>query len=540
MSPRRLDLHRDATRSHLYNCAIIDAIVQSKVEQMQLSQELRNRAILFITSNDIEKSAIISSLEERGAKMKRIAIGLLPRLRVGVLAEYPVCLLSAERGSHGKASVGMLLPDVLQALSPRLVVLSGFCYANPASVNLHDVVVSNRVTSLVDFIAKDGTLALRSQPILSSMIDDEQLSKLVESISHKFHDAISVRGLSSKLVTGTVYSGEIFSEDEGFAKTLFRADETAAGGDMEGQPVAAQCSQRKIPWLFVKSPSDNGGGTRGTQNAQKFSATVAAIASRDLALEFVSASGLSVSKELLTAIGESSPTPTLDLFDDVAIQELRGTKSHAGKIGEFVTKCSLVSPYDDDFRLHLTAVLKEIAENSAKHGKANRVQLRGGRSEIALDSDGAFFNPLAEFPKMKASGGGQRELASFLKTYGPQGKALVDITWHAETSSQSLIFEFKHQFQDLSQSYFCTLLLTPDEIRHYAFEVVPLVDLSNCREVWLDAKSLYMSGSDGMLLSMLCAKIPKTVERISIRGVPSRLWGEYQEHFKFDARVAFV
>jgi hypothetical protein len=200
----------------------------------------------------------------------------------------------------------------------------------------------------------------------------------------------------------------------------------------------------------------------------------------------------------------------------------------------------MLSPYDDDFRLRLTAVLKEMAENSANHGKANRVQLRGGGSEIALDSDGAFFNPLAEFPKMKASGGGQRELASFLKTYGPQGKALVDITWHAEASSQSLIFEFKLQAQDLSQSYFCTLLLTSDNIRDYAFEVVPLVDLSNCREVWFDAKSLYMSQSDGMLLSILCAKIPKTVERISIRGVPSHLLGEYQKHFKFDARVAFV
>lgn len=507
---------------------------------MQLSQELRNRVILFVTSNDIEKSAIISSLEERGAKMKRTAIGLLSRLRVGVLAEYPVCLLSAERGSHGKASVGMLLPDVLQALSPRLVVLCGFCYANPARVDLHDVVVSNRVTSLVDFIAKDGALALRSQPTLSSMINDEQLSKLIGSISRKFQDAISARGLSSKLVTGTVYSGEIFSEDEGFAETLFRADETAAGGDMEGQPVAAQCNQREIPWLFVKSPSDNGGGTGGTQNAQRFSATVAAIASRDLALEFVHASGLSVSKELLTAIGESSPNPALDLFDGVAIQELRGTKSHAGKIGEFVTKCSMVSPYDDNFRLHLTAVLKEIAENSVRHGKANRVQLRGGGSKIALDSDGSFFNPLAEFPKMKASGGGQRELASFLEIYGPQGKALVDITWHADASLQSLIFEFKRQSQDLSQNYFCTLLLTPEDVRNYAFEVVPLAELSSCREVWLDAKSLYMSTSDGMLLSMLCAKIPKTVEHIFIRGVPSRLLDDYREHFKFDARVAFV
>lgn len=507
---------------------------------MQLSQELRNHVILFVTSNDIEKSAIISSLEENGANMRRATIGLLPRLRVGVLAGYPVCLLSAERGSHGKASVGMLLPDVLQALSPTLVVLSGFCYANPARVNLHDVVVSNRVTSLVDFIARDGALKLRSQPTLHSMIDDDQMSKLVESISHKFHDAIVARGLSSKIITGKVYSGEIFSEDEGFAETLFRSDETAAGGDMEGQPVAARCSQRGIPWLFVKSPSDNGGGTGGTENAQKFSATVAAIASRDLALEFIRTRGMSVSRELLTAIGENSFSPAIDLLDGIAVHELRGTNSHAEKIGDFVTKCSMVSPYGDDFRLHLIAVLKEIAENSVKHGKANRIQLRVGKSEIALDSNGSLFNPLTEFSKMKASGGGQRELASFLKIYGPQGKALVDLNWHYEYGSQSLTFEFKRQSSDLNESYFCTLLLTPRHIHDYAYNSVSLVELSNCREVWLDAKSLYMSGSDGMLLWTICNKIPKTVERISIRGVPSRLWGDFQEHFGFDERVAFV
>lgn len=47
-----------------------------------------------------------------------------------------------------------------------------------------------------------------------------------------------------------------------------------------------------------------------------------------------------------------------------------------------------------------------MVENSVKWGKSSRVQLRGGAKEIALDSDGIIFNPLAEFPKMKASGGG--------------------------------------------------------------------------------------------------------------------------------------
>ncbi|MEX2901262.1 hypothetical protein AB3967_08010, partial [Pseudomonas rhodesiae] len=191
---------------------------------MQLSLELRNHTILFVTSNDIERDALISALNICGVKMQRKAIGLLQRLRVGVLAGYPVCLLSAERGSHGKASVGMLLPEVLQTLCPRLVVLSGFCYGNSAVGDLHDVAISNKIVSLIDFVAKEGSLKLRSQPVLSSRIDDEQLSRIVGAVTPRFNQSVKALGISSKIVTGTVYSGEVFSEDESFASTLFGAD----------------------------------------------------------------------------------------------------------------------------------------------------------------------------------------------------------------------------------------------------------------------------------------------------------------------------
>ncbi|WP_236192092.1 5'-methylthioadenosine/S-adenosylhomocysteine nucleosidase family protein [Pseudomonas paraglycinae] len=507
---------------------------------MHLPTELQNSVILFVTSNSIERDALISALEDCGAKMKRRAIDLLPRLRVGVLAGYPVCLLSAERGSHGKASVGMLLPDVLQTLKPQLVVLCGFCYSNPAKGDLHDVIVSNKIVSLVDFIAKDGALALRSQPILESLISDEELDTLINSSSYAFAKEIKQRNLSSKFITGNVYSGEIFSEDVGFSNGLFKDDENAVGGDMEGQPVAAQCGQRNIPWMFVKSPSDNGGGTRGTRNAQGYSASVAAIASCKLVQEFINLKKLSVSSELLEAVGNSGSEPTLDLFDETTVHELRGNRSYAAKIGEFVNKCSLGAKYDENFKSHLSAVLKEMAENSVKHGRSSRVQLRGGVLEIALDSDGTLFNPLEEFPKMRASGGGQRELASFIKEYGPSGKSLIELSWQAEQNTQSLVIKFIEETGDLRRSYFCTLLLTQQDLRNYAFELEPLVDLSSCRDVWIDAENVYMSGSDGMLLSNLCDKIPKTVERILIRGVPARLKEELQLHFKFDSRVLFT
>lgn len=513
---------------------------RTESKSMQLSLELRNRTILFVTSNDIERNALTSELDTYGVKMQRKAIGLLQRLRVGVLAGYPVCLLSAERGSHGKSSVGMLLPEVLQTLCPRLVVLSGFCYGNPAVADLHDVAISNRIVSLVDFVAKEGELKMRSQPVFPSCIEDEQLSRIVRAITPKFNRSVKAIGLSSKIVTGTVYSGEVFSEDEAFASALFDADSSAIGGDMEGQPVAAQCNQRQIPWIFAKSPSDRGGGTSGTRNAQVYSAKIAAIAACHLAREFITAEGLSVSEELREHIGENGDDPTIELLDDAPVHQLRGNRSYAEKIGRFVEKCSLGASYDAGFRSHLIAVLKEIVENSVRWGLSSRVQLRGGAQEISLDSDGDIFNPLTELPKMKVSGGGQRDLVSFLNAYGPSGSGVVDVSWYAEGGSQSLVFAFKELPCEIRQSYFCTLMLTPEDLRGYALSYMPLADLSSCREVWLDAKNLYLSGSDGALLWALCAKIPKTVERIYIRWIDPRYIRDFKEHLAFDARIVFV
>jgi hypothetical protein len=68
----------------------------------------------------------------------------------------------------------------------------------------------------------------------------------------------------------------------------------------------------------------------------------------------------------------------------------------------------------------------------------------------------------------------------------------------------------------------------------------PLPDLSNCTDVHLDAANANMSGSDGMLLFNLCAKIPKTVQRILIRNVSARVAADFKQNFPFDARVVFV
>lgn len=507
---------------------------------MKLSLELHKRTILFVTSNDIEKEALVAELAAHGATMQRRPIGLLTRVRVGVLAGYPVCLLSAERGSHGPASVGMLLPEVLQALDPQLVILSGFCYGNPATENLHNVIVSNRIVSLVDFIAKEGALQIRSQPTLDSPISNEKLSALVGLITPSFAQKVKAKGLFSEIVTGTVYSGEIFSADEKFSSTLFEADSAAVAGDMEGQPVAANCCKRRTPWLFVKSPSDNGAGTQGTRNAQRFSAMLAAIASCRLAIEFARTEKLSAPQPLVSYLGSSGPEPLVDLVEGSVTHKLMANKPYAKEIAGFVDQCSIDVVYCSEFRSHLTAVLKEMVENSITWGKSTRVQLQGGSHEILLSSNGHMFNPLVEFPKMVVGGGGKRDLDTFLEAYGPTGSAIIEVDWHAEHGVQYLKFNFNRLTGHINQRYFCTLMLTPKDLLGYAFSHLPLVDLSSCKEVWLDANSLYLSGSDGPLMSALCQKIPKTVERIFIRNVNPRYMKAFKEFCSFDSRVIFI
>lgn len=502
--------------------------------------EIIGNNILLITSNDLEKTALQEALREQSVNLSKTHQALSSRLKVGVLNGYPIMLLSAERGSFKADSVGVLLPEILLGLKPQLVILAGFSYGKRDSVNLHDVVVSREIVSLVDFKGTNEGIDFRSFPRLSSLVAPELVGSLIKETSASIASVLRKIGLKSELRVGPIVSGEILAEGEAFAERLFAKLPDILGGDMEGQSVATHCAKRNIPWLILKSPSDFGGGTGGTTNGQTYSAKMSAVTAIEFAKAYVPLKKLHCPQSLLSVLsaGVSSPFERLLMTDDK--HAVRGTFKYASRIKKFISKLSLEQPYDQDFQDHLIGVIKEIAENAAKHEKSPGVDLRGDSDGVVIEYEGKPFNPIEEFAKMKVSGGGKGEFDSFTASYAADGP-IVNIDWSYVSGKNRVRIRFVGVTSDLRRNFFCSLSLDSDEMREYSLYTNPnFSELAECDTVWLNVEDTIMSLSDGMLLGMLIQKFPKTVNQIIVRGCPKRLIVPYTEKFKYDIRVQFL
>jgi nucleoside phosphorylase len=495
--------------------------------------DITGNNVLIVTSNDVEKTALQNALNEQGVKLIRTHQSLSNRLKVGVLSGYPLVTLSAERGAFKPNSVGVLIPEILVALKPQLVILVGFSYGKPGAVNLHDVVVSREIVSLVDLKGTDSGVDFRSFPKVASDLTPETVASLVNDAAGPAVNAVMNKGLRTELRVGPIFSGEVLAEGQAFTERLYSELPEALGGDMEGHAVATHCARQKVSWLIVKSPSDFGVGTAGTTNAQGFSAMTSATAATELIKAFVSQKPLRCPEGLLSALSAEIASPHEWL-------SVKSNLDYPSRIKKFISRFSLEAPYDKDFQDHLVGVIKEIAENAAKHPEEPEVGLRSDKNGVVIEYGGKPFNPKEEFAKMAKAGGGKFEFDSFVATYGTE-KPIVTIEWNYVGGRNHFAIRFSETSADLRRTFACTLSLDKHELANYCFQTDRSIsELATCDTVWLDLRDVTLSYSDNFLLSVLIRKIPKTVNHIRVRGCPQRLMSAFVEEFRSDTRVQFA
>ncbi|MFZ6644024.1 hypothetical protein ACO0LL_30190 [Undibacterium sp. TC4M20W] len=508
---------------------------------MSNATEIRGNNILIITSNSIEKNALETQLKEQNTSLKSLP-EFSNRVKTGVLNGYPIVILNAERGGFKPNSVGMLLPAVLQNFAPKLVLLTGFSYGCSGRVNLHDVIVTNELLSMTDMEGKDQGIVFRTLPRLVSSTTNEEVIKLINSVKTPFKDAIGTPNSKLQLQHGLIFSGEVFASGAQFSRQLFDSEQDAIAGDMEGHFVASQCVQQEIPWLIVKSPSDFGTGTVGTSNAQAFSASAAAKATICLIQEYVNQNSLTISDELSTFLIDSIQTP----YERVHVVP---SSQYAHQIRKFVTNLSLSSIYDDEFHDHLFGVLKEHAENAAKHAKADEVAFRADADGLIFEYGGSSFNPFEQYPLLAAAGGGKREFSAFVSKYGST-EGIVNVGWRYTENRNQLVFKFTKLNADLRKNFYCTMSLTTEEMRTYFFAMrntfsaapvgINFSQFEACETLWINVEGGAISDSDVMLLDNLLGMVPKTVPHIVVRGWPKRLIPHHKDMIRSGTRIEFL
>ncbi|MFS2135600.1 hypothetical protein [Duganella sp. Dugasp56] len=494
--------------------------------------EVAGNNILIITSNSVENDALVTQLRSKGVSLTKQP-QLSGRVKAGGLSGYPIFVLNAERGSLKPESVGALLPKLLLSIKPKLVVLVGFSYGRKGRVELHDVVITNEVVSLGDFEGTDSGIGFRTFPRLTSLLSGESFQAVFDKAKNDLKTDFKRLNLESKLIQGVSVSGEVFANGFQFTERLFANVTDAVAGDMEGHVVALNCRNLEIPWLVVKSPSDFGDGTAGTRNAQAHSASLSAMAAVHLIQAFLSENKLRSAEPLPEFLESAIPVP----YESIQVQ---GSSKYPAYIRKFVASLALGDRYDKDFHDHLIGVLKEHAENAAKHAPGAEVCLRGDTNAIVLEYGGGVFNPLKEYPKMKSAGGGKRELTSFMSSY-VESEKIVSIDWTHEDAKNFLRVVFIEANANLRKNFSCSLTLTTEEMReYYLFGNRNLTEFSSCETLWIHVDDQVISDSDGMLLHNLVGKVPKTVQRIVVKGWPKRLIAEHTRMFSYDGRLEFA
>jgi len=166
----------------------------------------------------------------------------------------------------GKVNAAMTTTLMLEHFQPREIIFTGIAGALNPQLLPGDLVIGTRVTYHDYGIIDPDTMlhrpthnpfTLKENPLYFTC--DSQLvgyaSRLSNTISlEKIHRNNTDQ--SPRIITGTIVTGDVFVSSETAAKNLqqqLQADAT----EMEGAAVAQVCWQQQVPFIVIRSMSDN-------------------------------------------------------------------------------------------------------------------------------------------------------------------------------------------------------------------------------------------------------------------------------------------
>lgn len=181
----------------------------------------------------------------------------------GMLNGKPVVL--AQTGI-GKVNAAITTSLLIEHFKPEEIVFSGIAGGIDTSLNPGDIVIGTQVTyhdygALEDigmiYTPTKNPYDMAENPIIFNC--DSALIQKAVAISKdlKFEKVKRGNGSFSPSVTsGVVVTGDVFVASEAATRRL-RKDLNAAVTEMEGAAIAQTCYQQKVPFLIIRSLSDN-------------------------------------------------------------------------------------------------------------------------------------------------------------------------------------------------------------------------------------------------------------------------------------------
>lgn len=219
-----------------------------------LNQNLNMKTILIITATDKETSALnkqskISLNRDGSADIKgNHAVTFL-----GIMNDYEIWHGQCEAGSGGPSGAQAITTDLIDALSPKCVLMPGIAFGlkpkNETNPNdnqeIGDILVSTHIYTYEK--ARDGEQSIPRADKVPASPKPLSVLRMVKQHWSK-----------SNMHFGILMSGEKLVDNPATVAKLLKMEPEAIGGEMEGAGIYAAAYRRNVDWIVFKSIVDWG------------------------------------------------------------------------------------------------------------------------------------------------------------------------------------------------------------------------------------------------------------------------------------------
>ncbi|WP_053397293.1 MULTISPECIES: 5'-methylthioadenosine/S-adenosylhomocysteine nucleosidase family protein [Vibrio] len=377
-----------------------------KIQITDYYDVLNENYILICTSNSVEKDAVNNLLTNR----RELEVNLnTSGCSIGLLSNRFVIHLSGESGIGKVKSISRLIISFISNQkfpNPVQLILCGFCWGNPEKSKVGDTLVSSKVISLNSQKVEGDSVQFKDNVTTSSIQMDLISTDILASINN--------------VVLGDIVSLETLYASTEKRDILLSGYSEVIGGEMEA--FAFVPSMAHIPWLVVKSVSDNGDDDFNqdfqTEAAKLASNTVAKIVdicadNGLISLNTSTAENLMLVDRLLgktikLPIEELTPNNLNDYLNDVIGPQIEY------KLNYYVTS----DEYERSFVKHMCDLILEVIQNSIKYADSSKVEVTFNDKNIIIDDGGSDF----ELTALKGERGGATSWSRVNNNYIKEGK----------------------------------------------------------------------------------------------------------------------
>ncbi|GAB1542174.1 hypothetical protein NUACC21_48480 [Scytonema sp. NUACC21] len=251
----------------------IQTLPETKIMTQEESENYREIVdVIIITATDVELKSVTRYLKPFSPQKKvRLLYSGAETYYLGKFGAFAAVVTKCRMGSIGEGSVILATEQAQRLWQPKAVIMVGIAFGKDAKTQkIADVLVAAKIISYEQQRIGEEIMYRGSIPPSNTIL----LNRFENSQNWKF---LRPDGSYSKVIIGSILSGEKLVDNPDFKAKLFQTFPDAIGGEMEGAGLCAASGRVGTAWILVKSICDWADGKKNGKHQALASAAAASL-----------------------------------------------------------------------------------------------------------------------------------------------------------------------------------------------------------------------------------------------------------------------